>query len=305
MGWPAQYVSNKDKRYFLYLLFFVFSSGSVLIILLKSKAPKEYGDVYFEDFYDLYKFDIQINKLTLFKVFDIESRLRTSIAYHFSENHCNTITSTLNYINSSCYQAPSPSDTYLTNKFNSFDLFKKAEYDSKTGVLRKLSFIDQLKKDKEYISKYTAPPFWVVIKALPLGTLYYTYLFLDCSVKPCVLKDYGFSLSDTNIFEQSLYLLKEIRNHCAHLELITRFKLKRSSNLNYFNDLAAYSFLSKTNFLNYMDVLKNFKIYGSVGDIKWTILLFYIKMCAKGRRKIARKILGKMGQQSVFSWLAL
>lgn len=155
------------------------------------------------------------------------------------------------------------------------------------------------------MKQYANPPFWVVIKAIPLGTLYFTYLFLDGHVKPCVLKDFGFSMSNSSIFEQSLYVLKEVRNCCAHLELITRFKLKKTIKLNYFNELTAYAALSKMPYFNYMDVLKNFKIYGNVRNIKWTIFKFYIKMCIKGRRKIAKKILGKMGHQSILKWIFL
>lgn len=297
---------NKDKAFLVLKQYNYFDiiNGFESILLKPETNQKQYENVYFEDFYDLYKFDLELNKHTLYKVLDIESRLKTSISYHFAKIHCSTKETTMNYTNKNYYQAPDITDKYLTNKFIHFDLFRKAQHDEKTGKLKQLSYIDELKKERDYINQYGDPPFWVVIKAMPLGALYFTYLFLDNIVKPDVLHDFGFSISNSKIFEQSVYLLKETRNHCAHLELITRFRLKRIEKLNNFNDISAYAGLSKTD-LNYMDVLKNLKIYGDIHNIKWTILKFHIKMCVKGRRKISRKIFGKMGNQSILSWMLL
>ncbi len=129
-------------------------------------------------------------------------------------------------------------------------------------------------------------------------------MFLDNNVKYLVLQDFGLTPSHTKIFEQAIYVLKEMRNQCAHLELITRFKLKSASKLNYFNDLRNYASLSRTH-LNYMDVVKVLKLFGNINNLKWIINKFYIKMCLKGRKKIARKILGKMGRQAVIEWVKL
>lgn len=103
--------------------YFDIINGFESILLKPGTRPKEYEDVYFEDFYDLYKFDIELNNHTLFKVFDIESKLRASISYNFAESHCNTIATTMNYTNQNCYQPPNSADTYLTKKFRNFDLF--------------------------------------------------------------------------------------------------------------------------------------------------------------------------------------
>ena len=283
--------------------YFDIINGFESILLKPNTEKKVYENVYFEDFYELYKFDIALNKQTLFNVFDIELKLRTSIAYHFAKIYCNTKSTTMKYIDKSCYQAPDPADRFLSKKFNKFDLFRKEE--KKNGGHCKLSYIDELKESKEYINKYDEPPFWVVIKAMPLGTLYFTFLFCNEDVKLCVLQDFGFSESQSSIFVQSIYMLKEIRNHCAHLELVTRLKIKKEPKLNCYNDITAFAGLSKTADLKYMDALKNFKLYGSIWNIKRAIIKFYIKMCIKGRRRIARKILGKMGHQSILTWMFL
>lgn len=306
-GLEARKLKFRNKKKSLETLqkynYFDVINGFESILLNSGVTPKEYNGVYFEDFYDLFKFDMELKRQTLYKVFDIESQLRTSIAYHFASIHCSTIPTTMNYTKPCCYQAPSTTDTYLTKKFAHFDLFRTAQVDPR-GRVTKPSYIDSLKKDKEYIKQYIEPPVWVVIKSLPLGSLYFTFLFLDNAVKSLVLQDFGFTISDTNIFEQSIYVLKEIRNDCAHLELVTRFKLKRNSKLNYFNDLTNFAGLSKTP-LNYKDVVKVIKIFGNINDIKWIIFKFYFKMCIKGRKGIAKKILGKMGRKDIISWIKL
>lgn len=273
-------------------------------MLLKKNVPnKEYEDVYFEDFRDLYFFDMKLKKYTLAKIFDIESRLRTSIAYNFAETYCQKPEDTLNYLNPAYYQAPPVSDTNLTNRFNKFDLFRTTQY-WPNGNVKTRSFLDDMKREKEYISEYTEPPFWVTIKALPLGSLYYTFVFLDDTVKEKVLKDFGLELGDAAAFEQALFVIKEMRNQCAHLELITRFKLRGKHSLNNFNDIRTMVGLAKGN-LFYIDVLKIFKIFGKISDIKREIVLFYFQLFAKGRKKIAVKAISKMGRKKLSIWVKL
>lgn len=246
---------------------------------------------------------MKLKRYTLAKIFDIESRLRTSIAYHFAETYCQAPEDTLNYLDPAYYQAPPVTDTNLTNRFHNFDLFRTTQY-WPNGHVRSRSFIDDLKHEKDYVGRYTNPPFWVVIKALPLGSLYYTFVFLDDIVKEKVLKDFGLEFSDAAAFEQALYIIKEMRNQCAHLELITRFNIKGKASLNYFNDIKAKAGLSRRN-ICYIDVLKIFKIFGSIADMKREIVIFYLKMLIKGRKKIADRVISKMGRKKLSVWIKL
>lgn len=274
-------------------------------ILLKQTAPeKEYEDVFFEDFVDLYNLDMLLKKHTLFMILDIESRLRTSISYHFAGKYCNTLDTTLGYIKQENFRNPDPKSEHLTKVFEKFQFFRKTQYDKKTGKIIRKSFLDELKENYDYINKYEEPPLWVVIKAIKLGTLYYTYLFLDNDIQTRILADFKFKSSDNASYQQAIFILKEIRNQCAHLELITRFSLKRNPQLNYFNDITKLCNLSKLD-INYMDVLKVLKMFGSIKEIKISIFLFYLKMLLKGRKKVAYKILGKMGRKSIWAWLTL
>ncbi len=204
-------------------------NGFESLLLKVSKSNKEYENIWFEDFEKLFFFDMRLKETTLSKIFDIESRLRTSIAYNFAETYCKDISVTMNYTNPKYYKRPNKNDTHLINVLNNFDLFRMKPY-YHNGNIKKKSFINELKKEKQYVRQYCKPPFWVTIKALPLGSLYYTFIFLDDTVKEKVLKDFGMDLVDAKAFEQALFVLKEMRNQCAHLELITRFKLKSKMN---------------------------------------------------------------------------
>ena len=304
----SRHLKFKNKKKAAELLsqynYFDVINGFESILLKKNVPNKEYDDIYFEDFRDLYFFDMKLKKFTLFKIFDIESRLRTSIAYNFAETYCDTPANTLNYLNPNYYKAPPVSDKNMTNRFNSFDLFRTTQY-YRNGQVRRRSFIDDLKNDKEYARQYTNPPFWVAIKALPLGSLYYTFVVLDDVVKEKVLKDFELSLSDAPAFEQALFVLKEMRNQCAHLELITRFKLKsRKTALNNFNDIRALSGLAGGD-LSYLDVLKILNTFAQISDIKKQVLFFYFRMSIKGRKKIADKALSKMGRKKLLVWMKL
>lgn len=295
----------KDKKKAAEILkrynYFDVVNGFESILLKKNTVEKTYEKVYFEDFRDLYFFDMQLKKCTLFKIFDIESRLRTSIAYNFAEEYCRTSADTMNYTNPVYYKVPCSTDKHMKNIFSTFDLFRTTQL-SQSGRVKRKSFIDELKKDRDYVCQYTEPPFWVVIKALPLGSLYYTFVFLDDTVKAKVLRDFGFELSEAAVFEQALFVLKEVRNQCAHLELITRFRLKRKANLNYMNDITIKASLSHDK-LNYLDVVKIFVLFGNVADIKKVVAMFYIKMVIKGRKNIADKALAMMGRKKFDVWM--
>ena len=283
--------------------YFDIINGFESIFVINGRPTKEYEGVYFEDFCDCYNFDRKLKTATLIKILDIEARLKTSIAYHFAEAYCNTIPNTMNYTLSSFYQAPITTDTHLTNVFNTFELFRQTTYNP-DGTIRRRSHISDLKNQKQYIAVYDKPPFWVTIKTLSFGALYYLFVFLPNNVKERVLADFGFKLSDAICFTQAVSILKEIRNQCAHLELITRFKLKQDPKLNNYYDIKAKAKLSRRD-LYFIDVVKILKLFGEIKTIKNTIRVFYYKSLFKFRKKIAIKILSKMGRKKLSVWMQL
>lgn len=267
---------------------------------LETASPKTYKNTLFTDFYYAFRFDSLLKKETLHCIFDFESRLRTSISYHFAENYCNVSSRTLEYLNTANYIRPSTTNTHLTNVFNHFELFRTTSYNY-DGTVRNLSFIDELKRSKPYVRAYTNPPFWVVIKSLSLGSLAYLYSFLPTNVKSLVLQDFDLDIGDDNAFTQAIFILKEMRNECAHLELITIFELKPDPNLNFFNDIKS-KISSRRRTIGYINVLKILKLFCSIKSIKKCISHYYRNMVIRGRRKIALKSLSKMGTKNYSIW---
>ena len=95
-------------------------------------------------------------------------------------------------------------------------------------------------------------------------------------------------------------------NQCAHLELISRFRVKRNkaANLNYYNDVTQFAGLSKSD-LNYMDVLRILNKFENIDDIKSVIKKFYFKEVIHGRKLVAEKVLAKMGRKDIKVWKKL
>lgn len=291
---------EKSKRILLKYNYFDVINGFESIFL-KTRRPKTYDNVYFEDFYDSFIFDLNLKNYTLLAILKLESNLRTSISYHFSELYCNTQSTTMNYIDPTFYCAPPASDTHLTNVFNKFVLFRQTTYYPGTTRVMRRSFIDELKAEKDYVNTYNNPPFWVTIKSLPLGSLYYLYVFLPTDVRKLVLNDFGLDIHDDAAFTQAICILKEMRNQCAHLELITRFKMKPDTNLNCYNDIKAMISETRIN-IGYINVLQILNLFTEIKPIKKCIRRFYLKMVFKKRKGIALKVLGKMGNQKIKVW---
>lgn len=74
--------------------------------------------------------------------------------------------------------------------------------------------------------------------------------------------------------------------------------------LNYFNDIKAKAGLARGD-LFYIDVLKIFKLFCGITDIKREIAWFYFRLILKGRKKIADKAISKMGRKKLSVWMKL
>lgn len=268
-------------------------------ILLKSIKPKDYENILFEDFYEIYKFDTKLRILTLQKIFEVEARLKTSLSYNFASQFCATINDTLNYRERQYYQIPSFTNNYLYSTFMTFDLFKR-----NTRMLNgtvKLGFIERKKREKDYVRTYNKSPFWVIIKDFSFGDLYFTYCFQKDVIKTKVLSDFGLLLQDDDLFQQILHTLKYARNCCAHLELITRFKLLGIPELNNYRELKNSIGCTHKN-LSYYDLLKILAKFCDVKEIVEEISVFHRNMYLINRTQIAEKLLKRMGNANIDNW---
>lgn len=72
--------------------------------------PKKYTKKSFDNFLRLYEFDKQFSSLVFQKISELETKLKTSIAYHFCRNHCATLKDNNNYIDINSYNIPNQTD---------------------------------------------------------------------------------------------------------------------------------------------------------------------------------------------------
>lgn len=259
----------------------------------RTSSTKEYlKNVYFEDLFDIYRFNNELSKTTMNILLSVESNLKNSIAYRFCGRYCDDLSRTEEYINRNNYVQPQ--QRALQQKWKSFRLFNNR-------------FLFDLKREYNYMNAYDKIPFWVAIKGMSFGQMATLIRFLDSTTKNEVKNDLGFQNVSDNTFEQSVYILKEIRNSCAHGEMIYRFsKNLNSSTFNY--QLTMKELKLNKSSMNYIDIIKILRLFVSkkeIRRIKKCIVKFYVKYLFKGKLWMAKKILGKMGTQNIKKWINL
>lgn len=129
----------------------------------KDNKSLGYKNKSFDDFLSLYAFDKELSKEILAVISLFESKLKTSLAYHFCETFCFEPLDTLEYLSKDNYEDPSNSygprhpacKDYRENKFILF----KTTYSY--GQRHNLDYVEYLKNIKPYIGRYTKPPFWL------------------------------------------------------------------------------------------------------------------------------------------------
>lgn len=122
---------TEAKDYLLSKGYFDLINGFETLLLEDPKnPPKKYKNVSFDDFNSLYDFDKRLSKLIFFKIAEFETKLKTSIAYHFTKNHCSTILDNSNYIDINYYRIPLKTDgpPEYVSYFEKHKLFTKNYY---------------------------------------------------------------------------------------------------------------------------------------------------------------------------------
>lgn len=86
------------------------------------------------------------------------------------------------------------------------------------------NYIENSKIYYSYLKAYEIPPFWVIIKTLELGSVLKLMYGLKSKTLDKVIKDMGLSKSEKNILFNSIKIITDLRNHCAHFSLINRYR---------------------------------------------------------------------------------
>lgn len=216
-------------------------------IFLTTNHPKKFSKVSISDFERLY-YDSKKIAIAISRVLDdFEERLKSSISYHFSQAYCIDINDTMQYTNKNNYRDDSEFDGYPLNSeqySKIIQTFKATENKNKflffqpwflTKLVHKNDHIDpSFYRDTQYTAPndvmnyqydyHVAVPLWVAIETLSFGSLLYLCHYLKDGEMSNVLNDFGLTANDRIIFLNALDVLKELRNHIAHGNLLLRFQ---------------------------------------------------------------------------------
>ena len=172
----------------------------------QNPTTKKYKDgTTFDEIVDLYKFDENLRELFFKYIMIIEKNIRSLLSYYFTEKHGQQ---------QNCYL---DGKNYCRNK------------DTKELIVR-LDNLANKNNDYDYINhqrvKYGNVPLWVVVCALPLGSLSKFYGCLTPDLKVKISKN--FDKVNEKQLEQYLSVITKFRNVCAHNERLFSYQTKNA-----------------------------------------------------------------------------
>ena len=202
-----------------------------------------------DNFIDLYNFDREISEKVLSNISEFEVTLRSSVSYHFTRENCADTENTMQYTNKNKYNDIRTElnreypffyhqNGRIVKTFDDFSLFKD-------NFLENLIYKNTFIKENSFTMEadYKAPtgcnaykkiavPLWVVIQTFQLGTLKIMCHYLKPNVINPVLNDFNLTSQDRDMFLNSLDIILEIRNCCAHFSLLNRFRTSEKTAIN-------------------------------------------------------------------------
>ena len=227
-------------------------------IFLSNPKPKKFNKVTLDDFVAVYKFNKKLTAVILDLLNNIESKLKNSISYHFTQTYCSTINDTMNYTLKSNYENPQTSsisssypfvqyqNSKVYSEFDDFILFKPYYL---TNLINKNDHIDyNFYSSTNYNPPSGVPifrkgrvnypdvavPFWVAIETMTLGELWRLLHYLKSDILRKVMEDFNI---DTQRYPRSEFLnaidiILSLRNYCAHGKLVYRYQSSKGIKLN-------------------------------------------------------------------------
>ena len=161
----------------------------------------------YEELYYLSEFDRSIRSVYLENILKIENRLKTLIAYYFSEKHGHD-----NYLKLENFET-------LRNTTNKSEVIERRVKNIQYMISSIQKDIADSIEKKDYINHYVMKhgyiPLWVLVNALSLGTLSKFYEFMNQGLRVKVAKHFNINEGDLCIYIKSLAFW---RNLCAHDE---------------------------------------------------------------------------------------
>lgn len=163
-----------------------------------------------DDIYALYSFDNALRNVVFSKILVVEKHVKSLMSYSF------------------CEEYGSSQQAYLdTTKYN----YIAENQEGINKLVAKLTKIASDPKDYPYIQHqkdaYHNIPLWVMVKALPMGSISKMYSYLSPRVQSRVSKEYAFVNEEE--LSRMLDLLSRVRNVCAHNERLYDYKYRKGA----------------------------------------------------------------------------
>ena len=323
--------------------FNVINGLETLLLPQRSSGEKIYDTETFSDFKAVYEFDKEISSIILKKLNEVESMLKTSISTHFVSIHCAEINDTMQYTNKDNYMNPSEVNPnspnyciysssypfkneqnkriyngfnnfvffkpyYLTNLINNNDhisknFYRDINYQAPQGVALYGSPNDRTSSDLK-----VAVPLWVAIETLTFGEVHRLMHYLQDDVLAKVMADFSLDVSKRNQFLTMLDILLALRNSCAHVSLVNRFRTQGYLKLN--SDIVNSFELTpkETNpyaIIRLYDVLKILRFFVDLSELKKPFKKIIYRNNKKFKRRtydLNHRLLERMGNDSYKKW---
>lgn len=178
------------------------------------------------DIYSLYFFDDILRTIILRNILKVEKHIKSLISYSFCETYGEN------------------QQFYLDKTKYNYSPANQSDIDDLIGRLSKIAANP---KDYSYIQhqlkRHGNIPLWVMMKALPIGTVSKFYSFLPQSIQAKVSME--FKHITENELVRMLDLLARVRNVCAHNERLFNYRYNKGA----INDTYIHKYLniSKSN----------------------------------------------------------
>lgn len=306
--------AESAKRHLLEKNYFDLINGFETLLLKNTNGKnKEYDNIFFEDFLLLYEFDKELNQKILKLLDKIEIRLKTAIAYRFCEKYFINDSDSSCYIDASKFTDPRSNHLSLPRDIQ-FEMAKHKMLRSyKSNGNTTINYIQLCKEKYHFISSYASPPFWVTIKTLEFGSVFKLLLGLEKDLFEKVIEDMDMKYVDKQKFINSIRIFIELRNTCAHFQLVNRFRT--SSKLRIDSGMTSdLSLRTKTNIngiptyyeIRLFDVLLVLSQFEDLKTIRKLVNDFYFKHHRNKREKmIIRKLFERMGRVNYLDWMKI
>lgn len=217
-------------------------------LLLNNKNVKFYNEESVDDFIRLYEFDVKFSMAVFTIINRFETHLKTVVAHYFCKLNCYNLNDTMCYTDIKKYRNIQGDTSYFLFQYQNNDICCKQDkfifFDKKLNP--NSCYLDKLiKKYPDFIKAsfyrsptYTPPsgvsiysydnnvavPLWVSIQTIDFGALKRLCHYLKDDVMISVLNEFGFKSNERELFLNTLDIINELRNGCAHFSLINRFR---------------------------------------------------------------------------------